>query len=75
MRRGAVVAIAGIASGAAIGLVLTRLLASMLNDVRPTDPSVFVSNAVMLLVVSLGACVIPARAAGRVDPARVLRNE
>jgi ABC-type lipoprotein release transport system permease subunit len=47
----------------------------MLSDVKPTDPSVFAANAVMILLVSVGACVIPAHSAGRVDPARVLRNE
>jgi predicted permease len=75
VRRGAVVASAGIAIGAVGGLGLTRLLASMLNDVKPTDPAVFAGNAVMVLLVSMAACYIPARWAGRVDPAVVLRND
>lgn len=75
IRRGAVVAVTGIAIGTVFGLLLTRLLASMLNDVKPTDPAVFLANAAMVLLVSIAACYIPARAAGRVDPARVLRNE
>jgi ABC-type antimicrobial peptide transport system permease subunit len=75
IRRGAVVAVTGIAIGTVFGLLLTRLLASMLNDVKPTDPAVFLANAAMVLLVSTAACYIPARAAGRVDPARVLRNE
>jgi ABC-type lipoprotein release transport system permease subunit len=47
----------------------------MLNDVKPTDPSVFAANAVTVLVVAMAACYIPARWAGRVDPALVLRND
>jgi len=75
IRRGAVVAVTGIAIGAVFGLLLMRLLASMLNDVTPTDPSVFLANAGMVLLLSIAACYIPARAAGRIDPPRVLRHE
>jgi ABC-type lipoprotein release transport system permease subunit len=46
----------------------------MLNDVRPTDPSVYVVNAALILAVSLLACYAPARWAGKVDPASVLRD-
>jgi putative ABC transport system permease protein len=73
--RGAAVSLAGIAIGAAAGLLLTRLLESMLNDVKPTDASVYALNAVLVLLVSMAACYIPARWAGRVDPAVVLRAE
>jgi len=73
VRRGAVVSIVGIAIGTGAGLVLTRLLQSMLNDVKPTDPSVYIANAAVVLLVSMAACYIPARWAGRVDPAVVLR--
>lgn len=75
VRRGAAVSLAGIALGAAGGLLLTRVLQAMLNDVKPTDPSVYFANAAMVLVVSMAACYIPARWAGRVDPAVVLRAE
>jgi predicted permease len=75
VRRGAVVASIGIAIGAVGGLGLTRLLESMLNDVKPMDPAVFAGNAAMVLLVSMAACYIPARWAGRVDPATVLRND
>jgi putative ABC transport system permease protein len=75
VRRGATVAAIGIAIGAVGGLLLTRVLASMLNDVKPTDPAVFLGNAGMVLLVSMAACYLPARWAGRVDPALVLRNE
>ena len=65
--------LAGIALGTGAGLLLTRLLQSMLNDVKPTDPSVYLVNAALVLAVSMAACYIPARWAGRVDPAVVLR--
>jgi ABC-type lipoprotein release transport system permease subunit len=46
----------------------------MLNDVQPGDPSVFATTAAAMLVVALLASAIPARAAGRVDPIVVLRD-
>jgi putative ABC transport system permease protein len=75
VRRGAVIAGAGIGIGVVASLLLTRVLASMLNDVTPTDPAVFLGNAAIVLAVSMAACYLPARWAGRVDPAVVLRNE
>ena len=75
VRRGATVAAVGIAFGAAGGLLLTRVLASMLNDVKPTDPAVFRGNAAMVLLMSMAARYIPARWAGRVDSDLVLRND
>jgi putative ABC transport system permease protein len=72
--RGAATALIGIAIGFGAALLLTRAMTSMLNDVKPTDPSVYVVNAVLILAVSLAACYAPARFAGRVDPATVLRE-
>ncbi len=72
--RGLVVASIGIALGALGSLFLTRTLQVMLNDVQPTDSSVFATNAVLVLVVSMLACYLPARSAGRVDPMVVLRD-
>jgi putative ABC transport system permease protein len=75
VRRGAAIASIGVAIGCVAGLLLTRVLASMLNDVKPTDPAVFAGNAALVIAVSLAACYLPARWAGRVDPAVVLRND
>jgi putative ABC transport system permease protein len=72
--RGLLVASIGIAIGAGAALLLTRTLTTMLNDVRPTDPSVFALNAGLLLLVSVAACYVPARWAGKVDPVEVLRE-
>ena len=72
--RGAAAALIGIAIGCAGALLLTRTLQSMLNDVKPTDPSVYAAMAALVLFVSVLACAAPARWAGRVDPAAVLRD-
>jgi putative ABC transport system permease protein len=72
--RGLMLAGAGVASGAGGAWLLTGLLKTMLNDVKPTDPAVFVATGAALLVVALAASYLPARAAGRVDPMVVLRD-
>jgi len=74
VKRGGAVAAAGVVLGAIGALLLTQTLQSMLNDVRPTDPAVFALNAVMVIAVSVAACYLPARAAGRVDPMVILRD-
>ena len=72
--RGVLVAFAGVAIGGAAALLLTRSLQSMLNDVKPLDAAVFGATAALVLIVSLLACYLPARSAGRVDPMAVLRE-
>jgi len=74
VRRGAVTSLVGIAIGLVGALLLTRTLQSMLNDVKPTDPAVYAGIAALVLFVSLAACYAPARWAGKVDPATVLRD-
>ena len=74
VRRGAVTALAGIVIGLVGALLLTRTLQSMLNDVKPTDPGIYAAIAALVLLVSMIACYAPARWAGRVDPAAVLRE-
>ena len=75
LRQGARLALAGVAIGIAGGLGVAQLLKSLLYGVKPTDPVAFTSVAVLLTVVALLACYIPARRAMRVDPVRALRNE
>jgi ABC-type antimicrobial peptide transport system permease subunit len=75
MRDGAKIALFGIASGIAGALALTRLMASLLFEVKPTDPATFAGVAILLALVALAACYIPARRAMRVDPMVALRYE
>lgn len=67
------------AAGALIGLVcaflMTRLMTSLLYQVRPTDPAIFASVAVLVVAVALIAAYIPSRRAARVDPIVLLRCE
>jgi predicted permease len=75
MRDGAKIALFGIASGIAGALALTHLMASLLFEVKPTDPATFAGVAILLAFVVLAACYIPARRAMRVDPMVALRYE
>jgi len=73
--QGASLAFAGIAIGLVSALGLTRLLASLLFEVKATDAITFASVAIVFCVVALVACYIPARRAMRVDPMIALRYE
>ena len=61
--------------GLAGALVITRFLRTLLFGVRPTDPATFLLGTLILAVVALVACAIPARRAAGVEPATVLRSE
>jgi predicted permease len=75
LREGLKLAITGAAIGLAGAFGLTRLMTSLLYGVSPTDPLTFAAVAVLLIVVALAACYIPARRAAAVDPMIALRHE
>jgi len=65
----------GISIGFFVALGVTRLVRTLIFGVTATDPLTFVAVAVLLAVVALAACYIPARRAMRVDPMVALRYE
>ncbi len=65
----------GMAIGILAALALTRVIRSLLYGVTPTDPATFALVSLLLLVIALLACWLPARRAARVDPMEALRDE
>jgi ABC-type antimicrobial peptide transport system permease subunit len=75
MRRGISVVALGLAAGTVGSVMLTRVLESALYGIKATDPGTFAGVSVLLALVALCACWIPAGRAARVDPAVTLRAE
>jgi predicted permease len=75
VRQGVILAASGLAIGAVVSLAATRLLGSMLFEVKPGDPITLIAVALLLMLVALAACYIPARRASHVDPLVALRHE
>ena len=65
----------GIASGLSAAIAASRYLASLLYDIKPTDPATYILASLALATVGFVAALVPARRAARVDPMQVLRAE
>jgi predicted permease len=73
LRQGLTPAVSGIAMGLLAAALLTRLLRTMLFEVEVLDAGVFAGVALLLVLVSIAAAIVPARRAVRVDPVVALR--
>jgi putative ABC transport system permease protein len=75
VKDGMILAAAGFVIGVASALATGKLLANLLNEVRPGDPAVYIATGTLLAAVALTACWLPARRAARLDPMTALRYE
>ncbi|MDE3171280.1 MAG: ABC transporter permease [Acidobacteriota bacterium] len=75
VKQGMLLAGVGVVIGVAGGLAITRVMRSLLFGVKPWDPLMFAVTAILLAIIALPACYVPARRASRVDPLIALRYE
>jgi predicted permease len=75
VRQGMALAFAGVTLGLAASFLLTQLIRSLLFGVRATDPITFAGISLLLAIITLLACYIPAQRAARIDPLTSVRCE
>jgi putative ABC transport system permease protein len=73
VRQGMALALTGVTIGLAAAFLLARLIRSLLFGVEATDPITFAGISLLLAIVTLLACYVPARRAARIDPLISLR--
>jgi len=73
--QGLQMSVIGVALGVVIALATTRILQTMLFQVKPNDPITYAVVVAIVLAITLAACCVPARRAMRVDPIQTLRHE
>ncbi len=75
LKQGLGLTVVGVVLGLAAAFALTRLLSGLLFGVAAVDVTTFASISLLLVIVSLLACYLPARRAMRIDPLSALRYE
>jgi putative ABC transport system permease protein len=75
LRQGLLLTLGGLVAGLGGAILLTRFLTGLLFEVKPNDPLTYVVVAILLALVAIAACLIPARRATKVDPLVALRYE
>jgi putative ABC transport system permease protein len=75
MGHGVILTLVGIGLGLACALALTRVMASLLFEVGPTDATTFAVVSIIQATIAMLACYLPARRATKVDPLVALRYE
>jgi ABC-type lipoprotein release transport system permease subunit len=75
VRQGMTVALAGVTAGLIGAFALTRAMAGLLYDVRPTDPQTFAVVTLALVASAFAACCVPAMRAALINPVIALRYE
>jgi putative ABC transport system permease protein len=73
LKRAMLLAVVGIVIGTTGAIAVTRYMTTLLFGVRPIDVVTFVAVAVVLVIVVLVACLVPARRAAKIDPLEALR--
>jgi predicted permease len=75
LRHGLLLTLAGISTGVGVALLITRVLTQLLFQTSPLDAASFFVSFVLLGIVSILACIIPALRAAHLDPVHALRND
>jgi predicted permease len=75
LRQSLTVVLAGIAIGLPLAIFCTRLISGFFYGLSPTDPAAIALSVLMLILVALLACYLPARRATKIDPIAALRCE
>jgi putative ABC transport system permease protein len=75
LREGLALVLVGLVAGGAIAIGLGRFIQSLLYESSPSDPIVLMSACIVMVVVAIAGCLVPALRAARVDPSITLRAE
>jgi ABC-type antimicrobial peptide transport system permease subunit len=75
LRYGLTLTCLGVVIGLGAAAAVTRLMTSLLFEVRPIDPLTYAAVPLVLIAAALAASYVPARRASNLDPSRALRSE